>query len=99
MFELRTNLEDETIKLMLVGALDMNGVDIFEDEMSKIEFQNVRKVYIDFTGVDFIDSTGIGSIVNSLHLFGRQGVDYELLHVSDEIQEVFAIIGLEDILS
>ncbi|WAH36791.1 STAS domain-containing protein [Alicyclobacillus dauci] len=97
MFRVQTSRDNETIQFALTGSLDMNGVDTLEDEFSKTEFTEGDTVEIDFEDVEFIDSTGIGSIVNLIQSLEGSDIRYRLTNVSEEIQEVFTIIGLEDL--
>lgn len=98
MFQVQTSLQDKTLIFTLLGSLDIGGVDTFENEVSKVDLLVADMVHIDFKGVEFVDSTGIGSIVNLVQSLEERGLGYKLTNVSEPIQEVFVILGLEDII-
>ena len=45
----------------------------FKDEMEKVIKEGNNIIIINLTGIEFIDSTGLASIVSSLKLIGRNG--------------------------
>ncbi|EPZ44517.1 MULTISPECIES: STAS domain-containing protein [Alicyclobacillus] len=99
MLDVKTKLAPPTVTLSLSGSLDINGVDILEDEIAKVNFEAIDVAEIDFEEIEFIDSTGIGSIVNFTQFLAERRIDKKFVGVSEEVKEVFSIIGLSDILS
>jgi anti-sigma B factor antagonist len=53
------------------------------------------KFIIDMKGLEFIDSAGMGIIINATKLLRSRKGDMILLNVSDKIFEIFKIINFE----
>lgn len=98
MFDLQMSTENNTLKVNLQGSLDISGVDMLEDKVSEIEFSSLEAVQFNLQNIEFIDSTGIGSLLNLTRLLEGQGVRFEIINVNEDIREIFRILELEEIL-
>lgn len=98
MFDLQMITEHNILKVNLQGSLDINGVDWLEDKMSEIDFSSLKEVSFNMQHVEFIDSTGIGSLLNLTRLLDEQGIRFEIINVNEDIREIFRILDLEEIL-
>lgn len=98
MFDLQMITEHSILKVNLQGSLDINGVDLLEDKMSEIDFSSLKEVSFNMQHVEFIDSTGIGSLLNLTRLLDEQGIRFEIINVNEDIREIFRILDLEEIL-
>ncbi len=85
--------------IQLNGALDISGVDVFEETIAAMDLTSVTMVCVDMKNVVFIDSTGIGSLLNLIRTLKEQETEYKFININEEIQEIFLIIGLEDLLA
>lgn len=80
------------------------GVDIVASQCPSLkqEFLEIinsgeKKINIDFSGTEMIDSSGIGlliSIRNSLANYG--GGEIELLNLSDDLKQLFQVMKLDN---
>jgi anti-sigma B factor antagonist len=55
-------------------------------------------VVVDLSGLDFIDSTGIGTLLEAHKAAQRQGTSLKLLPGKPPVQRVFEVAGLLDAL-
>ena len=55
-----------------------------------------RKILIDMKAMEYIDSAGIGILINTAKLIRSKGGDIVLTSVSSEIKNIFNIINLQD---
>ena len=55
------------------------------------------QIAIDLSGVDFIDSTGLGALVGVLREARDRGGDVRLLHPTRQVRRILQITGLEAI--
>lgn len=92
-FDVKTQMHNEILEIKLSGSLDMGGVDLFEEILAKQDFSSVQSVSIDMQDMVFIDSTGIGSVINFTRQLGD--TSFQFTNVSNEIKEIFSIIGLD----
>lgn len=51
--------------------------------------QGVRQMTIDFSGVQMVDSTGLGLLISAHNSVKKSGGRLAVIHVSDEILELF----------
>ncbi len=54
----------------------------------------VLKLYVDFTEVEYIDSSGIGVLINTAKLIRTRKGDIIIANPSEEIREIFKVINL-----
>lgn len=91
--------EGATARVALFGEFDMTGVLRLEPELGRMLDQDgVEEVEIDLGGLQFIDSTGLGVVIE-VDGRARQG-EYELrlLPGPRQVQRVFEVAHLDDTL-
>jgi anti-anti-sigma factor len=96
-FDLRTEGPDAELKIF--GEFDMTGVLRVEPELSRVlEAGKLERLLLDLSGLDFVDSTGLGVIID-LDQRARRG-DFELSIVPGprQVQRVFEVTKLADVL-
>jgi len=89
-------VQGETTILKLKGLLDISTQKIIEPYIAEIE--SIKKLIFDFTELDFIDSTGIGSIIDAIYVAQEKNFIIELTGVDEGIDDVFKTVGLYHIL-
>lgn len=57
-----------------------------------------EKIVLDFDRTTFIDSSGVGSLVNNLKASREKGVDLILQNVHPQVMAVFSMTGLDQVL-
>jgi anti-anti-sigma factor len=81
--------------LKLSGVLDLSTAKSLTDELNSIG--NVKELGFDLESVEFIDSTGIGAIME--FLFQSQTYHYHFTLANyDKFKEIFDTIGLFEII-
>lgn len=98
MFDMQMITENNILKVNLNGSLDISGVDLLEDKMSEIEFSALEAVQFNMENIEFIDSTGIGSLLNLTRSLEERGLRFEITNVNEDIREIFRILDLEELL-
>lgn len=81
----------------LVGTLTRAAKDQMEDAYR--EAAPSGTVLLDFTGVDYINSTGIAVVVGILAMARAEGVEVGGFGLTDHYQEVFRITRLSDFMT
>lgn len=90
---------DGAMTLKLHGQLDTEAAPTLAADLDSRLAHGVRHVTIDFSRVDFISSSGVGSLVVSVSAFRAEGGDLLLRGVSDSVLHIFEMLGLLDFLS
>ena len=55
-----------------------------------------QKIFIDLQKVNYIDSSGIGVLINTAKLIRKQKGDIAMANASDDIKSIFKVIKLEE---
>ncbi|OHD71651.1 MAG: hypothetical protein A2W19_02315 [Spirochaetes bacterium RBG_16_49_21] len=55
-----------------------------------------QKIFVDMKNLGYIDSSGIGVLINAAKLARKQKGDIILANVSDEVKGIFKVINLEN---
>ncbi len=88
----------ETVTAYLVGELDHHNISKIRKEIDyTIERSNPLEVVLDFTGVTFMDSSGIGLIMGRYKLAGELGAKVVVTGVTPSTAKVMKIAGLEQL--
>jgi anti-anti-sigma factor len=80
--------------LGLTGDLDMEGTKVFVERVTEILDGGERYILLDFTGVAYINSSGVHALVLVAKRLASSGGKLILAGVSDHIQKVLKISGL-----
>lgn len=94
---IKKEVEATTVTLYLKGILDIttaNVIDPFLDEVNEID-----TLIIDFSNLEFIDSTGIGSIMNAIFLSQEKDFTLKLQGEDELTKQVLETVGLYEILN
>ena len=87
----RLTMEWDENGLTLKGRIDSDTAKAFREELGR----NSGNLVLDFTDVEFLSSAGIGVLVGAHKRLAERNKELSLYNVSAEIQNVFAISGLD----
>ena len=84
--------------LSVAGELDIVGAPDLRQAVVREVADGVRLLALDVSGLDFIDSFGIGAVVGALKRVRQRGGELELVCPLPRIRRVFEICDLDRIL-
>lgn len=84
------------IVLRLAGPLVLDNLFDFQNSWRA---QTAPNIVVDLTGVPYVDSAGIGSLVNMHVSRQRVGGRVQLLGASDRVKTVLAVTNVDKILA
>jgi anti-anti-sigma factor len=91
--------EPDGTKARLSGDFDMDATFTVEPALERaLAAPDLERLVIDLSGLEFIDSTGIGVLMRVTEEARAAGVDLAVLPGPREVQRVFAAAGVEDAL-
>lgn len=91
----KKHLENFTI-LYVVGLIKLGeSAEFFSSALETVLKNESTNVIIDFTKIDYIDSTGIGELVGYLGKFAAQNRKLILVNPSDRIQKLLKLAKLD----
>jgi len=85
-------------RLVLGGDLDMQARFLAEQALDKLLSEPVEQLVIDLGQVTFVDSTGMGLVLEVHDRARSEGFRLRLLRGPKEVQRVFELAGLADVL-
>lgn len=95
--ELRTEVSEIagwTI-VSIYGELDVATAPALRERLIALVGEGSHKLILDLEGVDFLDSTGLGTIISALKRVRTHGGDMRLVSTQPRIQRLFDITGLD----
>ncbi|WP_096199940.1 STAS domain-containing protein [Bacillus sp. FJAT-45350] len=85
------------LTLSIKGILDISTNNVLDPYLEEIE-DSLEELIIDFSGIEFMDSTGLGSIINAIHLSEEKNFKLNLQGVNELTDQIFEMVGLYQIL-
>ena len=83
----------------LEGEIDLSTAAVFKETVYKVIEAGKIDVVIDLTGLEFMDSTGLGVLVAALKKTSTEGGSIRLICDKRSILKVFNITGLDKVFS
>ena len=90
------NKQDNICMIKLSGILDISSVGLFKPQ--ELQLEDIDSLLIDFSGMEFIDSTGLGAILDILFLSEDKRFSVRFAGLNDDLNEIFETVGVFTIL-
>jgi anti-anti-sigma factor len=97
MLQFQLSVDQPKATLYLEGDMDIDATEIIEDEICPV-LQKYNFVEINFIKVRFVDSTGIGLLINLVQHSQENGINIAISNVNAEVNEVFSLLQIPNIL-
>ena len=92
--ELSTSDENGDVVLTIKGEVDVTTTDQLRERIRDAFDTGNRRLVVDMSAVDFIDSTGLGVLVGALRYYKEQDGDVLLRSPSAIANRVLTVSGL-----
>ncbi|MBC8101222.1 MAG: STAS domain-containing protein [Cytophagales bacterium] len=89
-----TRTVDGTPVLDLSGEVDSYNSPKLRERMVRLIDDGQSRLVINMSGVDYIDSTGLGTLVGGLKRASEKGGSIRIICPNEQIHKVFSITGL-----
>ncbi|WP_066060036.1 STAS domain-containing protein [Robertmurraya korlensis] len=90
------DIQGTTTIFKLKGILDISTVNVIDRLLD--ETSEIKTLIYDFSELEFLDSTGIGSIINSIYLSQERKFYLKLVGMNELTDELFETVGVYRIL-
>ncbi len=90
--------DPEVIILTLVGNLDTVTSESFAKRTREIIASGWVKIIVDLENVEFVSSSGWGSLIGSLRRAHEAGGDMVIANMKGQVQRVFKMMGFRAVL-
>jgi anti-sigma B factor antagonist len=94
--DLHDEAEANRHTLMLSGELDLATSPALEEAIEQLCGDGAEEIVVDLRGLQFIDSTGIRTILHSKELCGSRKCEFALIRGSASTQRLFELTGLDE---
>lgn len=89
----------DTLTLALDGELDASSAVLLDNELTKPEVLNYRKVLIDCAKLTYISSAGLGVFISHLQRLQDANVKLVFFNMQEKVFNVFEILGLDGLMT
>lgn len=79
------------------GEVDMHTSPRVRDAQIRLLKQGARRIVVDLSGVPYMDSSGIATLIEGLQWCRREGRDFRLAGLSPTVRDVFELARLADV--
>ncbi|HOT45629.1 MAG TPA: STAS domain-containing protein [Spirochaetota bacterium] len=86
---------ESTVLVRLSGKFTIEDINQFKEKTGPLAAKPVTAILMSFTDLDYVDSSGIGSLILLMNTAKNQGIDLILYNVQAEIKNVFRISHLD----
>ncbi|MBB6446140.1 STAS domain-containing protein [Bacillus benzoevorans] len=91
------NSNKEHLDINLIGDLDIDSTEVIEEELIPAT-GSYKTINLIFTEVPFVDSSGMGLLINLVKLLNEKEQELTISNVREEVMEVFELLQLPEIL-
>ena len=97
--ELRTKVKEAGgyPVIELKGEIDLSTSPVFKEKVYEIIESGKKDIVIDLSGLEFMDSTGLGVLVAALKKTSMEGGSIRLVCNKKSIIKIFTITGLDKV--
>jgi anti-sigma B factor antagonist len=88
---------NDAVVVDVQGDIDLRRSVAFQNELSRVLSERPRRLVINLSGVSYMDSSGIASLVKILSRTRKHSIDLRLCELSDRVQSLFEITRLNSV--
>lgn len=78
-----------------VGEIDLSCASILRRRLSEVQAQKPGRLIIDLSGVPYMDSSGVATLVEAMQISRRAGGKLVLCRLQDKVRSIFEIARLD----
>ena len=95
---IRTTLADDgTVTVTVLGEIDFSNADeVAQGLHDAVVDWSSSSVLVDLRDATFIDSTGLGALIEGYRAATERGVEFVVMNPSDTFRRVLTVTGLSD---
>ena len=97
-FALRAHQRGKVTVLHASGDLDLSGKARFAEVLAAVDPRRTSRLVIDLAEVTFIDSTGLGMVLEAWSKARRERLEFAVIVGSASARRAFEAAGLTDVL-
>ena len=96
----RRDRDRGAVRLRLTGELDHSEAQRLRDELdAMIDETGAKRLLLDLSALDFMDSSGIGFIIGRYKRMKRRGGSVEVIGSNPRVDRIFGMAGLDQLVA
>lgn len=92
------NNNEKFIEILPIGEMDIYTSPVFKDEVLETINKESKDIVINAEKLEYIDSTGLGSVMAILKLMKEKGLNLKIINVRKNIYKLFDITGFSKVI-
>lgn len=92
------NNNENFIEILPVGEMDIYTSPMFKDEALKIINSENKDIVLNAEKLDYLDSTGLGSVMTVLKIMKEKNLNFKMINVKKNIYKLFEITGFSRVI-
>jgi anti-anti-sigma factor len=96
LLEVETERSDGRIRLALRGELDISSAPVLEEALGRLEEAPPPLLLIDLRGLEFMDSTGLRTVVSADQRAREQGRRLCVVRGPEPVDRIFTVTRLDE---
>ena len=89
---------ENAITIAVNGDIDLSDIKSFKEKAFEIARNSAKDLVIDFKGVGYIDSSGIGILLTLSKMQKEKAKAFQLVNYSENIEKILELSSLSGIL-
>jgi anti-sigma B factor antagonist len=99
MFQCHRSVENDVVLLVLEGKLNALTATELRETIQELVQQNDARTLLDLSGLELIDSSGVGALVSLIKRSRHNGGVIKLVGVQGQPKEIFKLLNLHQAFS
>jgi anti-sigma B factor antagonist len=95
--EIKTRTVDDVTILAPMGEIDLGCAPTLRVHINSVQGKRPRKLIIDLTGVPYMDSSGVATLVEAMQNARRSGSKLVLCGLQTKVRSIFEIARLDTV--
>jgi anti-anti-sigma factor len=96
LLELHTDRDDSRATLALSGELDISSAPTLEEALGRVEADGPSLLVIDLRGLEFMDSTGLRTLVSADQRARQAGRRLAIVRGPEAVDRIFNVTRLDE---
>lgn len=90
-------LSPEPNLLLLQGEVDLHDSPMVREQLRRLLIKKPHRFYIDMSGVTYIDSSGLATLIEAMQRIHAYGGELALFGIRDSTMNIFRIARLDHV--
>jgi anti-sigma B factor antagonist len=95
--QIRVAQEDNVSTLILEGEIDLHASPALRDELQRLAGEKTPRLLIDFSGVEYIDSSGLATLIEYVRKIAEFDGRLALFGLKPKVRIVFELVKLNEL--